>query len=419
MKNIIHDYKDFFRHINKNIILYLGVIFFSTQLMSGYNVLYGIYLKNIGFTEDIVGQILSLKTFGVAAGAVPVALFAKRFNKRNALIIGLCIMFVSSLSLLNISYLPLIRAFSFTFGIGLSVAMILQGPVIFENTDEEHRVIGFSIVFVFQNLAFVFGSFVLGHLSNYLSTIYDGALSNLIVLNGTTFLLLIGIFVATRMKGESMTKKESDLPIVHDTIEVFKGYFYLLRGRSLKYLTQVALVGLGAGMIVPFFSIYLKYTLETSDGVVGNIMAISQVGTIIGGLIVPPLAKKIGRVETIILCQLISIPFLISISLPQGIIIITISFFFRSSLMNMASPLFRSIAMEIIPEDKRTHMSGMISMTNNLFRAIGIALGGYLMYQFDYNTPYYFTILFYLIGTFIIYKSFYKKDLSADPVVAK
>lgn len=44
-------------------------------------------------------------------------------------------------------------------------------------------------------------------------------------------------------------------------------------------------------MIVPFFSIYLKFTLEVSDGVVGNIMAISQVGTIIGGLIVPLLPK--------------------------------------------------------------------------------------------------------------------------------
>jgi predicted MFS family arabinose efflux permease len=69
--------------------------------------------------------------------------------------------------------------------------------------------------------------------------------------------------------------------------------------------------------------------------------------------------------------------------------------------------------MEITTEETRTHMSGMISFTNNLFRAIGIAFGGYLMYAFSYNTPYYFTITFYLIGTFIIYKYFFRKDLSA------
>ena len=159
-------------------------------------------------------------------------------------------------------------------------------------------------------------------------------------------------------------------------------------------------------MIVPFFSMYLKFTLETSDGVVGTIMAISQVGTVIGGLIVPPLAKKIGRVNTVLACQLLSIPFLISISFPQGIIIITISFFFRSSLMNMAGPVIGSLAMDIVDDETRTYMSSMVSLINNLFRSIGIYIGGYLMFAYNYNTPYYWTILCYLIGTVILYNVF-------------
>jgi len=328
--------------------------------------------------------------------------------------IGLSIMVISSFMLLNVKVLPLMKLFSLCFGFGHATAMILQGPIIYENTDEKHRVMAFSMAFVFQNLAFVFGSFVLGHLSQYLAKIYGTGQGNLMVLNGATFLLPIGIIIASQLKGPSMTKSNRDLPMVHDFIAVFKGYAGLLKGRTLKYLTQVALVGLGAGMIVPFFSVYLKFTLEVSDGMVGNIMAISQVGTIIGGLIVPPLAKKIGTVKTIIFCQLLSIPFLISISLPQGIIIITISFFFRSSLMNMASPLFRSIAMDITTDETRTHMSGMISMTNNLFRSLGIFIGGIIMYKFTYNTPYYLTIVCYLIGTFIIYKHFYKNDYAKE-----
>jgi len=410
MKSIINDYKDFFTHIPRNIKLYLSILFFATILSAAYNILFGIYLKNSGFTEDIVGQILSLRTLGVAMGAVPVALFAQRFNKKRTLMIGLSIMVVSSFVLLNVQILIVMKIFSLIFGFGHATAMILQGPIIFENTKEAHRVMAFSMAFVFQNLAFVFGSFVLGHLSQYLAGIYGSSQGNLLVLNGTTLMLPVGILIATFLSGPSMTTSKRDLPIVHDFIQVFKGYGGLLRGRTLKYLSQVALVGLGAGMIVPFFSIYLKFTLDVSDGVVGNIMAISQVGTIIGGLIVPPLAKRIGTVKTIIYCQLLSIPFLISISLPQGLIVLTISFFFRSSLMNMASPLFRSIAMEITNDDNRTHMSGMISMTNNLFRALGIFIGGYIMYEFTYNTPYYLTIICYLIGTFIIYSNFYKCD---------
>lgn len=414
MKNIIHDYKDFFTHISKNVLLYLGIIFFSTLLMSAYNVLYGIHLTNIGINEYVVGQVLSLQRLGIAAGAVPVALFAKRFNKKRSLLLGLLIMFMSSLLLLNVHYLPLMKVLSFVFGIGHFTVMILQGPIIYENSDEKHRIIGFSIAFVFMNLAFVFGNFILGHLSHFATMAYGSTAGNLMVLNLTTFLLPIGMLLALPMTGHSMTHAERSLSMGHDMIDVFKGYASLLKGTTFTYLLQVALVGLGAGMIVPFFSIYLKHTLSATNATVGNIMAISQVGTILGGLIVPPLAKKIGRVETIILCQLLSIPFLISISFPQGIYILTVSFFFRSTLMNMSSPLFRSIAMEITTEEKRTHMSGMISLMNNLFRSIGILFGGYLMHEYSYNTPYYFTIAFYLLGTFIIYRFFYHKDLHQE-----
>jgi len=62
--------------------------------------------------------------------------------------------------------------------------------------------------------------------------------------------------------------------------------------------------------------------------------------------------------------------------------------------------------MEIVADDARTYMSSMISMVSNLFRALGIYIGGVLMFKFSYNTPYYFTILCYLIGTFILYKVF-------------
>ena len=145
-------------------------------------------------------------------------------------------------------------------------------------------------------------------------------------------------------------------------------------------------------------------------------MAISQVGTVIGGLVVPPLAKKIGRVNTVLACQLLSIPFLISISFPQGIVVITISFFFRSSLMNMAGPVIGSLAMDIVDDETRTYMSSMVSLINNLFRSLGIYIGGYLMFAYSYNTPYYWTILCYLIGTFILYNVF--KNVKDKPAKA-
>ncbi len=406
MKATLNVYIDFFKNISKNVKLYLGIIFFATIVSSAYNVLFGIYLKNIGFNEAFVGRILSINTLGVALGAIPVAILAERLNRKMTLIIGLLMMVISNLIVLNIQIPIVMEIFAFIFGIGNSTLMILQAPIIYDNTPDEHRVTAFSMAFVLQNIAFVLGSLVLGHLSQLLTEASNAAIANRIVLNGATSLIFIGIFIALRFDGAQMTKGHRDDSVKQTFRKLLSGYKRLSSGKTLLYLIQVSLIGLGAGMIVPFFSMYLKYSLTVDDGVVGTIMAISQVGTVIGGLIVPPLAKKIGRINTVLACQLLSIPFLISISFPQGIIIITISFFFRSSLMNMAGPVIGSLAMDIVDDETRTYMSSMVSMVNHLFRALGIYIGGWLMFNYSYNTPYYWTILCYLIGTFILYQVF-------------
>lgn len=351
MKEAFKVYYDFFKNISRNVKLYLGIIFFATIVSSAYNVLFGIYMKNLGFNEAFVGQILSINTLGVALGAIPVAIFAERINRKRTLIAGLLLMVVSNLIVLNVQIPFVMQVFAFLFGIGNSTLMVLQAPIIYDNTPDEHRVTAFSMAFVLQNIAFVIGSLVLGHLSQSLTGVMGALGANRLVLNLATSLIFIGVVIALRFDGEQMTRGRKEDTIQQTAKNLFAGFRRLTSGKTLFYLIQVSLIGLGAGMIVPFFSMYLKFTLETSDGVVGTIMAISQVGTVIGGLIVPPLAKKIGRVNTVLACQLLSIPFLISISFPQGIIIITISFFFRSSLMNMAGPVIGSLAMDIVDDE--------------------------------------------------------------------
>lgn len=399
-------YVDFFRKITHNVAVYFAVMLTSTLATAAYTVLFGIYLKNMGIAEDQVGQILSLKTLGIAVGAVGVAVLSVRINKKRTMQVGLWLMCISSFVMLNVPQMAVMAMASFTFGIGNATVMVLQGPILYDNTDEPHRVTAFSLAFVIQNIAFVIGSLVLGHLSEWFSRSVPPAQANLIVLNGATALMFVAIVLSRRFKGAEMlagSKQKTPMQVLGETIE---GYRSIAKGRTALYLVQVALTGIGAGMIVPFFSMYLKYMLSIEDGTVGLIMAISQIGTILGGLAVPALVRKMGAVKTVILCQLLSIPFLLSISFPQGIVLVGISFFFRSALMNMVNPVIRTLGLDIVDEARRTHMSSMVSFVNNLFRALGIFLGGVMMYRFGYNSPYYLTIMLYLLGTGFIYRAF-------------
>ncbi len=406
MNLLLTEYQQYFKSIHKNIRLYFWVLLIAAISGSAFSIIFGIYLKNLGFNEKIVGEILSLTTLGTALGALPVSALAGRFSKRNTIVGGLIVMLITGLLMINCHWLAIMKISSFIYGAGQASVMILQAPILYENSEEHQRITAFSVAFVLQNIAFVISSFVLGHASAYLSQFWGETSSNALIMNLATLAQILAIFLTWQFTGQSMNTPSQDAHFKKTLWDTYEGFKSVLSGSALYYVIQVAFIGFGAGLVVPFFSIYLKYTVHISDALVGTIMAISQAGTILGGLIVSPLSKRFGRVHTVLACQLLSIPFLFSISLPQGIIIITISFFFRSSLMNMASPIISSLSMDVVTEEARTHMSSVVAMTGNLFRAFGIYVGGLMMYGISYNSPYYLTIVCYLLGTYIFYRTF-------------
>lgn len=406
MSLLISEYKNYYKTIHHNVRTYFLVLLIAAISNSAYNVLLGIYLKNLGHSEANVGSILSLMTVGVALGALPVSAFAGRFSKKITIVSGLFIMVLSGLAMINLRHLVVIQIAAFIYGIGQASVMILQAPILYENTASKDRVTAFSVAFVLQNVAFVFSTYFLGHASSLLSQTMTELSSLALVLNLATLTQVIAIFLTWQFTGDSMERGNTCDTLKTTLLDTYAGFKSVFKGGALYYIIQVGFIGFGAGLVVPFFSIYLKYTLEVNDATVGTIMAISQLGTILGGLVVSPLSRKFGRVKTVLACQILSIPFLFSISMPQGLIIITLSFFFRSSLMNMANPIISSLSMDIVDEGARTHMSSVVSMTGNLFRALGIFAGGFIMYHVSYNAPYYFTIFFYIVGTYIFYRTF-------------
>ncbi|QVK20988.1 MFS transporter [Mycoplasmatota bacterium] len=242
-----------------------------------------------------------------------------------------------------------------------------------------------------------------GFLAEYFSVhISSDAISIRYALIVISTISLIAVIPLSRLKPKPIviTKKLS--------LRELKDYFTKV---NIMFLAYTSFIGLGAGLVVPFFGVYLKYMLETTESIVGLILSFAQLGTVIGGLSVPIISKHIGKYKTIVATQLLSIPLLIAIGFPQGLIIVSIAFFLRSSLMNMSQPLIRNISMQMVDDQQRSLMSAMRAMVNNLARALGIFLGGSLMSMYTYNTPYIFTILFYIIGTCIFFIIF-KKEIT-------
>ncbi|CEH33656.1 Major facilitator superfamily domain, general substrate transporter [Romboutsia lituseburensis] len=288
-------------------------------------------------------------------------------------------------------------------GFGMSVKNTAEGMYITENTKEEERISIFSINFIVSNIGMMSASFIGGILSTYMSKYFTSQQS-------ITYIFIISAILSILAFIPIYFMKEPKNLQSRNFKQCLQGYNHVISDRKVLYFMMYYLViGIGAGMVVPFFSVYLKYSMNISDSIVGSILSISQFGCILGGSLIPFMSNKFGKSNSVIICQLISIPFLLSIAFPQGIILIAISFFMRNGLMNMATPLTQNLSMELVDKKDRTNLSSMISLCSNISRAIGISIGGVMMEKISYNSPYYLTVILYIIGV-VIFANLYKKE---------
>ncbi len=360
-----------------------------------------IHLKSHGFSESFVGTILSLQTFAIAVGSIIAGISFKKYGFKKSMVFSIlliCINGIITSIYLNKS-IQIIA--SLGFGLGMAFQFTGESPFLMKQTVLENRVKIFSLNFSLKNFSMMLGSFLSGILS-------DANLNTTYTLFLFSILTLISIIPLLRIEDIVLETKNS----------FTKDYKTILKDSSiLKLLLFNGLIGMGAGLIVPFFSIYIKYTLHVNNSIVGTIISISQFGTVIGGLLIPFLSKTYGKVKTVLLCQAISIPFLLSISFAPGLIIVGISFFIRTALMNMAQPLIQNLSMELVEEESMSIFSSFITLSSNMFRSLGIFFGGIMMHNITYNAPYYVTCIFYIIAMFVFSKLFENLRFKANNLV--
>lgn len=389
--------------LSKNIKLFLTINLIASFAMGIFNMFVGIYLKEIGYKEQFVGSVLSINTFAIAIGSILSAYLIERIGRKKSFSIGFICIAIGSIFIVFFNNSALIIIMAIINGFGMSIKTTAEGMYILENTSEKERVSVFSTNFIMFNIGMMGASFLGGVMSSYLGNYFNSSEAIKYIFMMTSILAISALIPIFFMKEPEC--------IEHRNLkDCLKGYISIINKTIVSFMIYQFLIGIGAGIIVPFFSVYLKYSMNIADSIVGTILSISQFGCIIGGMVIPFMSNKFGKVKSIIICQLLSIPFLLSIAFPQGIILITIAFFMRNGLMNMASPLIQSLSMEIVHDSERTNMSSLIALSSNISRAIGIAIGGFLMETISYTIPYYFTVGFYLIAV-ILFSYIYKGEL--------
>ena len=173
----------------------------------------------------------------------------------------------------------------------------------------------------------------------------------------------------------------------------------------LLSLTQV-LIGLGAGLFIPYFNIYFVQHLRASSALFGLIDGSATAMVALFTLCAPWLAARVGKVNTIALTELASIPLLLVIGLTNILPLAAVLYLFRYSLMDMSTGIFQVFSMEAVPRDRRGLANSSYQAAFQVSWALAASLGGLMIVHLGYPPIFIAAAVCYLLSIAVLWGCF-------------
>jgi len=184
----------------------------------------------------------------------------------------------------------------------------------------------------------------------------------------------------------------------------------LFRGQNLgplwKFSGYNALIGLGAGFIIPLVPTWLFLRFEVPDSFSGPLLAISGVMMALAATASPSLSRRYGNVRAIVLTQGLSTVFMLALAFTPTALVAGGVYIVRAVLMNMSVPLADSFVMGIVTHDQRSFASAVNSLVWRLANSVSTVLGGALLAAGNFQLPFFLAVTLYGIAIALFFSFF-------------
>ncbi len=435
-----------FGHFQRNARLYL-----ISNVLSGVTtgillVLYNLYLFSLGYGADFIGLVLFVGTIGAGIAIFPAGICIDRFGGKAVVICSnLLIGFAGIGQILFRQPVPLLVS-AFIAGIGGAGTLVVNAPFLTINSAPGERSHLFSLSIALGLVTTVVGnsiggilpvyfrglSWLMGPLPPWLGLVLAMQPSprsyqlSLLFAGAIAIPSLVPLFMledrrpprqfrgATRKTPGSLsfptpTWLSNNLLVSIRSI-VCSAIFFLI-------LVQ-AFIGAGAGLFFPYFNIYFVQQLNASPALFGLLSAGATAITALLTLIAPWLARRIGKVNSIVSTQVSSIPLLVTIGLTPILPVAAILYLFRQGLMDMSNGVLQVFSMEAVSEQHRGVANSAYQVAFQVPWALTAPLGGLIIIHFGYPAVFIGGALCYLVASSILWGVFGRgRENQFKPVV--
>jgi len=425
--HLLIEYTRQFGRFQRNARLYLISNALSGVSVGILLVLYNLYLVALGYGTDFIGVILLVGTLGAGLAIFPAGWCVDRFGGKAILIWSSLLIGVAGVGLLLFRQPVPLLVSSFITGIGGAFILVVNAPFLTVNSTPGERSHLFSLNIVLTLVTIVLGKVIGGVLplwfrgSSWLMAPLPSWSSWLLANQPDARSYQLALLLAGIIAGPSLVPLfllSNDRPPVtsqpvtaHSVQSLLLGLEHIQVRAVLRSpifllsLTQV-LIGLGAGLFIPYFNVYFVQHLRASSALFGLIDGGATAITALLTLAAPLLALRLGKVNTIVLTQLASIPLLLTIGLTGTLGFAALLYLLRQGLMDMSSGIFQVFSMEAVPQQHRGLANSSYQASYQVAWALTAPLGGLIIVRLGYPPIFVVAAVCYLLSIATLWACF-------------
>ncbi len=399
MFEFIKDYKKL-----KSFIINVIIGEFFIQLVNAtfMNIL-PLYMSRKGFTDEEIALFITFRFLGVFALALPIGNIIKGRAMKPFFLLSSVLVPLFGLAIVYCVYFQLTVALFISlllWGASFTFMQIPITPYILRNENKENHTSGIALSYSTWSFAGIISGVVIAVLDRINPVLFDEQCILIIFsLLGFGGIYFVAKITLKEELDDKQTLKNKPKIIKNDWLLIFKG------------LIPTLIIATGAGLTIPFISLFFDKVHHLDKGGFSIISAIAAVLVAWGAMLVPRIKKNVGYKIAIPTTQSLAVISLVALATTQyysqysvALYIAIICYLLRQPLMNMAGPMTSELVMNYVGEKNREITS---ALTAAIWSGSWVISGFMVKIMFSRGYPYVniflITSILYAFGVLLYY----------------
>ena len=409
---------------------------------------FNLYLRALGMDASMIGLVATAGSGAGALAAFPASSLSDRFGRRLVMLGGGIVTVLAVAGLIVTSDPLAILLLAAGYGAGSQAISVVGVPYMSEHSRPEHRSELFALQYALGSgtnvIAAALGGIVAGAAAGALGLPPGGADTYRIILVFMLVMFLAALVVMLRLRDDRpsvtspATLRAAGEPArfpawqpsragrqpsragrrLRRGIGLRLGLTIRDRPTFFRLLLPGFLIAVGAGQVIPFLNLFIQAKFGLDLAALNGVFAVTSVGTMLAILYQPTLARRFGRIRSVIIVQAVSIPFIGVLGFSPFLPAVIVAMAVRNSLMNAGNPIFSAFAMDRVSPAERATLAASMSLAWSVgwviagayYATIQKLFGFDLGYTIDFAT----IIALYSIAT-SLYWVWFRDDEPAAP----